>query len=422
MKKFISILMVFIGFYSSLIFAELPISKEANLIEQVSPREVIIESTGIYYSEKFRKKADVRRNGYTNALIDAQKSAIYYLLFKGSDPIISNFDEEQRFKVFENLIFSQNTLTKFITFTDPKARKITLNKGKGLKIITKINVNKFALQSYLEENAVVFSKDELTELLGYPQIMVIPQGKTNQTPLQVLTNDENAKHAAGVLESYLTNNSYDVIVPNQTSDLNTMIADIYASTKNTKDSAYELALSIGADIYFDYSIVGTTAAYSTTQYSVTIRAFETTTGRLLGSETGYSKSRKGQDFVSIEEATLSALGNVINRVLNYWEDDLSKGTQYKVIAQIDTTALSSDDVFELQENIFKILEQYSNWTKENIVTNKTIDVLMWCDPEEYPKSRHLTRSLMKDFKQYLKKFDFELITQNRKLILFNIKK
>tara|TARA_A100001015_G_scaffold65360_1_gene72283 strand:- start:2963 stop:3922 length:960 start_codon:yes stop_codon:yes gene_type:complete len=319
-------------------------------------------------------------------------------------------------------VFSPEKIASFVTFTDSKSTQFTLNKGRGLKVITNINVNKYALQSYLEENAVIFSKDELTEILGYPQIMVIPQSLNDQSALDVLASDKNAKHAAGVVEGYLTNNSYDVVVPSQTSELNNLISSIYSTGNSIKDSSYELALSIGADIYLDYSIAGVDAGYSTTQYAVTIRAFETTTGRLLGSETGYSKARKGQDFVSIEEATLSALGNVISRVLNYWEDDLSKGTQYKIIAQIDPKSLSSDDIYQLQENFFKILEQYTNWTKENIVTNRTMDVLVWCDPEEYPKSRLLTRALMQDFKRNLKKYNFELLNQNRKLILFNISK
>lgn len=133
-------------------------------------------------------------------------------------------------------------------------------------------------------------------------------------------------------------------------------------------------------------------------------------------------SLEGQDYVSIEEATLSALGNVLTRVLNYWEADLSKGTQYKVIAQIDSTSMSNDDILLLQENFFKILEQYSNWTKENIVTTRTMDVLVWADPQDYAKARLLTSALLKDFKQNLKQFDFELINQNRKLIMFTIKK
>ncbi len=418
------ILITLIAFFisSSLIYGNLPQSKEANLIEQTSPREVVMEAVGVYNSKKFNKKSDVRKNGFSNASLDAKRAAIHYLLYNGTDPIISNKDEKDRFSEIENDFFDASRIQSFVTYTDPKSKKITLGRGRGLKVVLNLKVNKAAVVSYLEDNAVIFSKDELTEILGYPFIMVIPQSKTDQTPLEVLAADDKAKHAAGVIESYLTNTSYDVVVPSQTSELNALISDVLSVSNSVSDSTYELALSIGSDIYLDYSITFVDGAYSTKQAAITIRAFETTTGRLLGSETGYSKSREGQDYVSIEEATLSALGNVLTRVLNYWEADLSKGTQYKVIAQIDSTSMSNDDILLLQENFFKILEQYSNWTKENIVTTRTMDVLVWADPQDYAKARLLTSALLKDFKQNLKQFDFELINQNRKLIMFTIKK
>ena len=75
-------------------------------------------------------------------------------------------------------------------------------------------------------------------------------------------------------------------------------------------------------------------SYGTNKYSITIRVFETTTGRLLGSETGYSKSRKSEKMLNIEEAINDAIDKVITKVINYWNSDLKNGIQYKTIIQI----------------------------------------------------------------------------------------
>ena len=422
MNKKLLIILAFSLFFNCLIYADLPNLKEARIIEQSSPREVILESTGVYHSKKLRKKLDIRKFGLSNAILDAQRSAIYFLLFQGTDPILSSDDERNRFVIFQHRVFKEENVRSLISFTSQKMQKITLNKGRGYKVIATVQVNKDALVKQLEDANIIFSKEELTTILGYPQIMVLPQTVTGKTALEVLDSDLDAKHAAGVLESYLTNKSYDVVMPSQTAQLNTMISSVLNQSNTKRDSSYELALSIGSDIYIDFSISHSKSAYDTDQYAVTIRAFETTTGRLLGSETGYSKPRKGQKQLSIEEATLSGLGNVLSRVMNYWEDDLSKGIQYKLIATIDSDKIKSQDIYDLQNNFIKIIEQYSNWSKENIITSQTMDLTLWCDSDRYSKSRLIVRDLMKDFRKNLKKYTFNITNQNRKLIIIEITK
>ena len=66
----------------------------------------------------------------------------------------------------------------------------------------------------------------------------------------------------------------------------------------------------------EYSIGQSKSAYDTDQMAVTLRAYETTTGRLLATQTGYSKPRVGELFLSIEEALLSVLGSVEQRIFS----------------------------------------------------------------------------------------------------------
>ena len=89
----------------SLLFAQMPESKEATLIEAVSSSEWLIEATGKYTSpEKKEKKAkkDVDKNGVTKATDDAKKAVVYFVLFGGTDPLISSSQERQKFDEYES--------------------------------------------------------------------------------------------------------------------------------------------------------------------------------------------------------------------------------------------------------------------------------------------------------------------------------
>ena len=62
-RMMIFVFLMSLLFYSSS-FAELPISRQATLLEAISASELYLESTGFYYTHKrFRKKADVKKKG-----------------------------------------------------------------------------------------------------------------------------------------------------------------------------------------------------------------------------------------------------------------------------------------------------------------------------------------------------------------------
>ena len=67
---------------SSISIAQLPVSKQATLIESVSSSEVMIEATGIYNGKGKRDKhkiKDVTQNGVKKATLDAKKAAVYFV-------------------------------------------------------------------------------------------------------------------------------------------------------------------------------------------------------------------------------------------------------------------------------------------------------------------------------------------------------
>ena len=178
-------------------------------------------------------------------------------------------------------------------------------------------------------------------------------------------------------------------------------------------------MSIGSDVYIEFSGVQEDAGYGTKKYAMVVRAYETTTARLLGTETGYSQGRKGELMVSVEEAMNDAIDNVLSRITNYWKKDVDRGIQYKLIFNISTD-FDEDQIEEIQFALMDAIEEMSKSSKENIVTNQTVDYLIWCDPNKYDKSSKVYRYVKKYFKKEETEGILRKITVNRKMILLKV--
>lgn len=424
MKRILAILTLITTLsLSTLTFGNMPNSREATIIDAGNAAEVVLEATGTYMSEKkFGKSGDIEKNGVINAGIDAQKAAIHYLLYNGTDPILSNPKEQDAFDPIKNSFFDYNNIKKYITYSDSVPRKkVSLKDGTGIKITIQVKVDKEALTKALEGQNIIASRRALQELQGNPTIMVIPQMKKGQSPIEVLNNDENAKIGGGVIESFLTSKRYEVILPNQQSFLQDLQKTQSALAGQQEDTAYQLALSVGSDIYFDYAIQESNAAYETEKYAVTVRAYETTTARLLGSETGHSKARKGEKFVSIEEALQEALQNVLNRVNNYWKEDASNGSQFKIIFQIKPNTFSAKQLQNVQDAIYETLETTTKKSKENVVTPQTMDFVVWYNTEKQSNpTRKLWFKIRDQFSELSSNAELTIINQNRKMLIISI--
>ena len=403
-------------------FATLPESREATIIDASNSSEVVLEATGIFFSQKtLCKKSDVQKNGIFNASKDARKAAIYYLLYSGTDPILSSSKEQDAFDAIQSDFFSDENIKKFITYEDAlPQKKVTLKEGIGIKVILNIKVNRDALTKSLEDYKIIASHDALQESQGNPTIMVIPQTKKGESPIDVLGSNDEAKVAGSVIESYLTSKKYEVILPNQQSFLQDLQKAHASLSGQKEDLAYQLALSVGSDIYIDYSVEESDAAFDTQKYAVTVRAYETTTARLLGSETGHSKARKGEKFVSIEEAMQEALYNVLNRVNNYWKDDTANGTQYKVIFQIKPDSFTPKQNQDIQDSIFQTVESVGKKSKENITTEQTMDFVLWFGTNQPNQTRKLWYKIRDSFNGTSPVAELSVINQNRKLLVIGV--
>jgi len=410
----------------NILFAQLPQSREATLIEQVSSSEVMIEATGIYNGtgkKDKNKKSDVSSNGANGATLDAKKSAVYFMLYNGTDPLLRSTEEQRLFEEHIPFFFNGDNVNTYITFEEQEFRKrVKMNDGKSLKIAKRFKVNVERLRKDLEARNVLVASADLAESIGNPFIMVLPRVEKGKSPIEVLATDALVSHGAGVVQSYLTANQYEVIVPDQASALEALNSAQMDVKDRDEDIAYQLALAIGSDVYIDYKGSFEDAGYGTQRYSLDARAYETTTARLLGAETGYSQGRSGDQKVSVEEAMNDAIAKVLARVNEYWKKDLKSGVQYKLIISIAGSDFDEDDLEEIQFGLMDAIDAIANKSKENIVTDNTMDYLVWCNPKEYDKSTKIYRSLRKEFKDIGEDYGARLgrVNINRKMVLLKV--
>ena len=410
-------------FFSYSIFSQSPNSKQALLIETISSSEVMIEATGIYNGVGKRdrhKKKDAKKNGLVRALEDAKRTAIYFLLFGGTDPLLKDREEQNNFQKYESFFYNIKNISKYITYEDSKLiKKINIDGGKGLKIVKRFKINKKILRSDLEIKNVIKTRFDLVSQLGNPLILVLPSVKKGESPINILLEDLTYRHAASVIESYLTSRQYDVVVPEQMEALEALNTAQLELGDREDDYAYQLALSIGSDIYIEFSGIEEKAGYGTNKYAANVRAYETTTSRLLGAETGYSQARKGELLLCVEEAMNDAVDKVLSRITSYWKEDLSQGVQYKLVLNM-ASDFDEDQIEEIQFVLMDVIEKMTNKSKENILTSQTMDYNIWCDPREYNKSSKVYRNLKKSFKSEDVEGSINKININRKMILLKV--
>lgn len=383
--------------------SNVPLSKQASLVEVYSSSEVTVKATGLGRNEKA-------------AVGDLQKAAVWFVLYNGTDPLLKTVEAKARFDEQKDLFFDIMNISNYVTWESDKAissMKTKLPTGKrGFKMVKTVRINRSALQTALEGMGILTSKDDLAEQIGLPFLMVIPETKKGETPLDVFESNNLATHSAGIIESFLTARKYDVVVPRAQEQLNDL-ASVQSELKGAApDVSYQLALSLGADIYITFS-----GTVENSKAMVVVKAYETTTARLLGTETGYSAARPGVPAQALlEEAINGAIQNVLSRITSYWEDDVARGSQYKIIFKI-MDEFTSDEIEEIQFAVSDAMDEMFSTYKENVIADRSMDYLAWATKDEYKRASAIYRDLKESLSSIA---NVKRITLNRKFLVFGI--
>jgi hypothetical protein len=407
-RKFLCL--IFIVLFSTVSNSQknLPISREATFLESYSPTEVTIRASGI---------------GKNNAQaeLDGRRSAVYFVLIGSTDPILQTNEERMAFEKIQDEIFDENNIKRYISFeTTEYEQRVKLSDGR-VKITKVYRVNKKLLTDDLIARNVIKPKEEITEAIGLPFIMVVPEAPKGVSPVDLLRSHRLLKKGAEVIESYLTARKYDVQVPEQMETLSEL-AQAQAGLKGVEeDYAYQLALAIGSDVYITYNVKVEKRYVGSTEYRkavVAARAYETTTARLLGTETGYSGEYAVPEEAVVEEAMNDAIDKVLSRIMAYWKEDLTRGLQFKLIFRI-TGNFDEDTHDEILLATEQVLKKVCNRTKQNVVTDQTLDYIVWVNPQKYNSPLALFRDIRSGIESQVP-VKVRRISANRKMLILEI--
>lgn len=399
--------------------SDLPRSREATLIEVSSPTEVLIRATGLGIDTKHRKPKAKTLDKSAN--IDAARTAVWFVLMGGSDPLLQTEKEKTAFQKIESSFYAMDNLRRFITWeADYYDKRLKTSGGKALKIEKTFKINRKLLEEYLVDNAILQKRTAISATVGQPTIMVIPESKNDVAPLDLLAQDPDIKKGAEVIESHLSAKQFSVIVPEQQQVLQELTATQYALSGSSEDYSYLLALSVGSDIYISYNIAISSRNVGSTRVRKAVvgcRAYETTTGRLLGTDTGYSQERPtATNAALIEEAMNTAVDKVISRITSYWKSDIQKGIQYKCIVTVN----QSFEPEQAEEIIFAVgdaCKTFASQIKENVVAEYTYDISLWVDPGQYSAATDVYRAVKQN---YQGPGSLKRLSVSRKLILLSV--
>ncbi|HLP15228.1 MAG TPA: hypothetical protein VK470_03155, partial [Bacteroidota bacterium] len=262
-----------------------PVSREATFIEANGEAEVLIRAKGIGAASGFFGFDE--EGSVKNAENDARKAAIYFVLNGGAglDGILKSPDEKRKFTTIEGDFWDDANCAKFISWEATHfENRVKMAGGEKIRLEKQFRVNRRALIELLVERHILASVAEMTEEAGLPTIMALPETKPGQSPLEVLRSDNVARQAASAIESYLTVKKYDVIAPEQAEKIVQQQQSQLSLKGKEEDLSYAIALAVGSDIYFTYTVTIDTRALGSSEVrkaSVAVHAYETTTARLL---------------------------------------------------------------------------------------------------------------------------------------------
>ena len=401
----------------------LPESRQATFVEAVTGNEVLIKAKGIggksgMFGLKEEESVKLAEN-------DARKAAVYFVVFGGAglDGLVRSEDEKRKFGPVQNDLFSDANVKNFIAWeANGLDSRVKLAGGEKIRVEKQFRVNRAAIQAFLTDRHVIEKLEDVTDELGMPTLMALPEVKPGKNPIGELRSDPVLKQAASVIESYLTQKKYNVVAPEQAQQLYEQQKAQLSLKGHEEDLSYMIALSVGSDIYVSYTVSVDTRKVGSSDVrkaSVSVRAYETTTARLLGTETGYSEESAAPAQALVEAAVTNALNNVIARLGAYWQDDLKNGAQYKIIFTL-TGTFDEDARMDIADAAAKTLKKIANKTKENVAADKTIDYLAWIQDKEMQSPSALYRELRREFQNNYPNAKLKQITLNRKMIVVGV--
>ena len=232
--------------------------------------------------------------------------------------------------------------------------------------------------------------------IGTPIIMVSPNLTLKDGVPDLSSESPYSRTTAEAINGYLTKKNYEVKSVDGQAELSSIL-QMQSDIANTEDDlSYLASVALDADIYIKY-----TPEVTNDEVSVEISAYETSTARLLGSQSAVVRNNGHTSKININSnigaAVRKAMPGLEQKILGYWKMDLAKGTQYKVVVNIKGE-YSDSQTEDLHDAIMKALKSNFSSVKVNVMTAKTLDFVIYANPLQYKDSQEVYSKIRQVFK------------------------
>ena len=156
-------------------------------------------------------------------------------------------------------------------------------------------------------------------------------------------SDEYARLCVNRVNNYLANKGYEYVDLDRINEIKDEYLKIYKETQGSVSVVQLIAQALNADVYIvvdgDVGYLGKEGGIYFASASISLKAFESATGRGLGTETGYSGKLglpSGKDAAMrkcVEVAVEKAIRPVIDLSRSYMLKAFEKGIRYEVVIQ-----------------------------------------------------------------------------------------
>jgi nucleoid DNA-binding protein len=329
-------------------FPQYPQTFDAQIITSLDPENTEVIARGTW-------------DHVEGAIVEAKMNAMWAVI-----NTLAQTDEEKR-KIEANKVKIFSNPDKYVR--QEGGIKRTRTPDGRINVEMKVIVRKKLLEDDLVSAGLIQKREEIIEVLENPSIVVIPDEKVkNQGWVEFGVNEVN---------SYFTTKKFEILNPDTIDKLYQMAEQIGIIEGLPQDPAAKIALSVGADIYvvvegkFEEGQVGKDR---TTKAAASLKAFETTTGRLIGSSTGFSKeviAGPGKDRVTLSEAIRDAADKLITQIMDYWKSDIKKGKQFLIFVY------GSFENLQRQAEITSAIKNISADYKREVASKNLMTFRVW---------------------------------------------
>ncbi len=212
--------------------------------------------------------------------------------------------------------------------------------------------------------------------ISKPSIMVVPEiAKNIHESIQILDQDPYAKAAANAINRYLTEKRFLVKATEGSAKIDEVVTLQSEIAGQDEDLSYIASLSFGADVYIKYS---TSIRHG--QILANLSAYESTSGRLLGSQSSTVNDNGTRKEELIASAVHKALPSLLKTVQAYWDEDSQIGVPYKIILRFTG---EFNDLDGAHARVSTLLKQQFVKINTNAMTDRTADYTVYARLHEF---------------------------------------